>query len=117
LSLKVIVDVGVGAAVEEVLRELGHDVFAVRNLDPRMDDREIVARAADEGRLVVTMDKDFGELVFREDARHAGVLLLRLEGATGDEKASVIRYVFEEHADLLSDHFSVYQSGRLRVRS
>ncbi len=115
--MKVIVDVGVGAAAEAVLREIGHDVVAVRDLDPRMDDREIVARAADEGRLVVTMDKDFGELVFREGVQHAGVLLLRLEEATGREKANVIRYIFEDHADLLTEHFSVYQSGRLRVRS
>ena len=92
-------------------------MVAVRDLDPRMDDREIIARAAEGRRLVVTMDKDFGELVFREGTRHAGVLLLRLEEATGREKAKVIRHVFEEHADLLSDHFSVYQSGRLRVRS
>jgi predicted nuclease of predicted toxin-antitoxin system len=117
LSLKVIVDVGVGAAVEKVLRELGHDVVSVRDLDPRMDDRKIVARAADEERLVVTMDKDFGELVFREGTRHAGVLLLRLDEATGHKKANVIRYLFEKHADHLSDHFSVYQSGRLRIRS
>jgi predicted nuclease of predicted toxin-antitoxin system len=116
LKLRVIVDLGVGAAVERVLRELGHDVLGVRELDPRMSDRSIVAIGYGQGRLVITMDKDFGELVVRDGAGHAGVLLLRLDEADGREKAEVVRRVFEDHGDLLPGHFSVYQSGRLRIR-
>ena len=117
MSLKIVVNVGVGVAVEETLRELGHDVVSVRNIDPRMGDREIVDMAARDGRLVITVDKDFGELVFREETNNAGGVLLRLEEATGAEKAEVVRRVFEEHTDLLRDRFAVYQSGRLRIRS
>ena len=67
-------------------------------------------------RLLVTMDKDFGDLAVREGAAHAGVLLLRLEEATGDEKARVVRQILDEHGGRIANHVAVYQSGRLRVR-
>ncbi len=79
--LKVLVDVSAGDAIVEWLRESGHDVAAVRYRDPRMDDSDILAWAVQEGRLVITMDKDFGELVYHSGQEHSGVLLFRLESA------------------------------------
>lgn len=65
MSLKILMDVGVGTLCEEWLSQQGHDVLAVRNIDPQMGDDEILEIAAREERLAVTMDKDFGELVYR----------------------------------------------------
>jgi len=59
-ELKFLVDVGVGKKVEEYLLEKGYDIKAVRSLDQRMPDQEIVRLAASEKRIVTTMDKDFG---------------------------------------------------------
>jgi predicted nuclease of predicted toxin-antitoxin system len=56
-------------------------VETVRDRDARMVDSAILAWAVNEQRLVITMDKDFGELVFRSGQAHDGVLLLRLEEA------------------------------------
>jgi predicted nuclease of predicted toxin-antitoxin system len=114
--LKIIVDVGVGLAVERVLRESGHDVLAVRDVDPASADGEILRMALQENRLLITMDKDFGELVYRTGLKHTGVLLLRLEDATGEEKAGVIRDIFEQRGVALPGRFSVYQAGHLRIR-
>ena len=47
--------------------------------------------------MVITMDKDFGELVYNSGLPHAGVLLLRLEEAASDEKVKVIEKILEEH--------------------
>ena len=63
--LRVLVDVGVGRAAEGWLRQHGHDTQSVRDRDPRMEDADILSWAVNEQRLVVTMDKDFGELVFQ----------------------------------------------------
>jgi predicted nuclease of predicted toxin-antitoxin system len=115
--LKLIVDVGVGIAVENLLRKSGHEVLAVRHIDPALPDGEILSRALQESRLLITMDKDFGEMVYRRGLKHTGVLLLRLDDATGEEKAAIVREIFEQHADALSRRFSVYQSGRLRLRT
>jgi len=114
--VKLLVDVGVGKAVEDWLRAQGHDVLAVRDLDPRMSDAEILDRAVREGRLILTMDKDFGELVYRSGKVHSGVLLLRLEEARSREKVAIVEKIFRQYEQKLRGHFAVYRRGRLRIR-
>ena len=115
--MKLIIDVGVGTVVERLLRDCGHDVLAVRDIGPALPDGEILGIALREDRLVIAMDKDFGELVYRRGLKHTGVLLLRLDDATGEEKAVVVRSIFEQRGGALPGRFSVYQAGRLRMRT
>ncbi len=81
-----------------------------------MEDAKILSRAAREKRLVITMDKDFGELVYRQRRTHAGVLLLRLEAANGPAKVAVVAQIFGEHGETLHGRLSVYSRGYLRIR-
>lgn len=115
-TLRVLVDVGVGWAVEEWFRQNGHDMASIRNRDPRMDDTDILAWAVSEQRLVVTMDKDFGELVYHSGQPHSGVLLLRLESAGSATKVRVVEQIVKTFGDQLAGNFAVYQDGRLRIR-
>ena len=87
-KLKFLVDVGVGRQVEQYLLGKKFDVKAVRLVDQCMPDQEIIRLAALEKRIVITMDKDFGELVYHSGMDHRGILLLRLENATGCGKAA-----------------------------
>ncbi|MFQ5796967.1 MAG: DUF5615 family PIN-like protein [Candidatus Bipolaricaulia bacterium] len=105
--VKLLIDVGVGKAVEDWLRSQGHDVVAVRDLDPRMADVDILKQAVQERRLILTMDKDFGKLVYHSRQHHAGVLLLRLEEARSEEKVAVIREIFERYEQELPDRGDV----------
>jgi predicted nuclease of predicted toxin-antitoxin system len=114
--LRVLVDVGVGSVVEDGLRQAGHDGAVVRDQDPRMKDTDIFDWAVREQRLVVTMDKDFGELVYLSGQAHAGVLLLRLQHADGATKAQIVDSIFSQFGNQLPGHFSVYQDGNLRIR-
>lgn len=114
--MKVLVDVGVGKAVEEWLKKQGYDVLAVRDIDPRLPDLAILHQAVTEQRLVITMDKDFGELIYRSGQPHAGVLLLRLEEADSRKKTNIVKKIFTRYAQQLIGSFSVYQRGRLRIR-
>ncbi|OIP61977.1 MAG: hypothetical protein AUK29_09345 [Nitrospirae bacterium CG2_30_53_67] len=115
-SLKFLVDVGVGKNIESWLRSQEFDVLAVRDIDPRMRDSEILKLSTNEKRVVITMDKDFGELVYHHKQRHIGVLLLRMEDAGRDEKLSVVQKVLIEFGDLLADSFCTYQNGKFRIR-
>lgn len=115
MSLKIIMDVGVGGLCDEWLSQQGYDVLAVRNINPQLGDDEILEIAIKDERLVVTMEKDFGELVYRHKIAHAGVLQLRLDDATGLEKVQVLAQIFSEHGDELFGSFSVYKNGRLRI--
>lgn len=114
--MKILVDVSAGRAISDLLVAMGHDTEYVRDRDARMPDDEILAWAVSEQRLVVTMDKDFGELVFRSGLAHSGVLLLRLETARLPEKTRVVTDIFSNHAADLAGHFAVYQNSRLRIR-
>ncbi len=109
-------DVSAGHAVADALRGMGHDVVEVRDRDPRMADVDILAWAVVERRLVVTMDKDFGELIHRSGQAHAGVLLLRLEVERAAVKVGAVRAIFGQYADTLVNRFCVYQDGRIRIR-
>jgi predicted nuclease of predicted toxin-antitoxin system len=115
-KLKFLVDVGVGEKVEEYLLEKRYDTKAVRSLDQSMSDQEIIRLAALEKRIVITMDKDFGELVYHSGMDHCGILLLRLEDATGSEKQQVIAKILAKYADNMKNNFCVYQNKKFRFR-
>ena len=114
--MKFIVDVGVGRGVEDFLKESGFDVKTVRDIDPKAKDSEILQIAANEKRMIVTMDKDFGDLVYRSGKRHSGILLLRLEAATGDQKVKVVERIIRIFKKEIRNKFCVYQDDRLRIK-
>jgi predicted nuclease of predicted toxin-antitoxin system len=115
-ELKFLVDVGVGKKVEEYLLEKRYDTKSVRSLDQKMPDQEIIRLAALEKRIVITMDKDFGELVYHSGMDHCGILLLRLEDATGLEKQQVVAKILAKYADNMKNNFCVYQNKKFRFR-
>lgn len=115
--MKLLVDVGVGKAVESWLEGQGFDVKAVRELNPRMTDRDILSLAVSESRIIITMDKDFGAMIFQSGMAHAGVLLLRLEEAPSTEKVRIVRDIVTQYRSSLSGNYCVYQNHRLRVRA
>jgi predicted nuclease of predicted toxin-antitoxin system len=115
-TLKFLIDVGVGKLVEQYLFNNGHEVVSVRDLDPRMPDEEIIKIAFDEDRIIITMDKDFGELVYHFSIAHAGVILLRLEDADGIEKTKVVSNILKDYSSQLKNSFCVYQNDKIRIR-
>jgi predicted nuclease of predicted toxin-antitoxin system len=115
-DLKFLVDVGVGRRVEEHLLEKGYDTKAVRSIDQRMPDQEIIRLATSERRMIITMDKDFGELVYHSELNHCGILLLRLEEASGVDKQRIISEILAKYSDRMKNHFCVYQNKKFRIR-
>lgn len=114
--MRFLVDESAGAAIATLLRELGHDVVAVAEEMAEADDHAILARAAQDARIVVTNDKDFGELIFRSGQAHAGVVLLRLRDERSTSRARVMRAVLAQRADSLPNQFVVASESQIRVR-
>jgi len=81
-----------------------------------MRDAEILKMASGERLMVITMDKDFGELVYHSGRQHSGVLILRLDDATGQEKVETVRKILSGYAKEIFGNFCVFQNGRLRIR-
>ena len=115
-ELRFLVDGGVGKGIERYLQEEGYDTKAVRDIDSCMEDGEIILTAVSENRMVITMDKDFGELVYHSSMEHSGVLLLRLEDATGTEKLQAVKHIMKNYLDRIKNCFCVFQNDKFRIK-
>lgn len=105
----------VPGAVVTGLRQRGHDVVAVKESMPGASDRIILERAHADGRLVVTLDKDFGELAVRVGLAATGVILLRLGGASpGADNARAVAAITSRED--WGGHFAVVTDDRIRLR-
>ena len=112
--MRFLVDECTGPAVAHWLAQHGHDVFSVYDDAPSISDDEVVRRAYEEARILVTNDKDFGEKVYRERSQHRGVVLLRLDDERSANKIAVLRRLLNAYADQLEDRFVVATERRVR---
>ena len=115
--MRFLLDESANARIFPHLRKRGHDVTAiVRDHSVGLPDDEVLAIAYRQGRILITKDRDFGELVFVEHQPHAGVIYLRLE-PSGGLKTIVARLddVLAQHAHQL-DRFIVVTRDLIRVR-
>ena len=74
--MKVLLDACVWGGVRKSLRDAGHDVTWAGEWSEDPGDEEILARAHRESRVLVTLDKDFGELAIVRDQEHSGIVRL-----------------------------------------
>jgi predicted nuclease of predicted toxin-antitoxin system len=114
--LKLVCDEGVDRPIVEALREHGHDVSYIAELDPSLRDDAILALANDLGAPLITHDKDFGELVFRQRRTTAGVILLRIGGLQPEEKQRATLSVVDKHASEIVGSFTVVTPMKIRIR-
>ncbi|MBC8448147.1 MAG: DUF5615 family PIN-like protein [Chloroflexi bacterium] len=104
------------AALVNDLRGDGHDVlYAVESLRGATDDR-LLARAFSEHRILLTEDKDFGELVYRLRRQAHGIVLLRFDVADRALKIARLRYLLEQEGERLAGAFVVLEAGKVRIR-
>lgn len=114
--MNIVSDESVERAVTQRLRDLGHDVYAIVELEPGSSDEIVLSRANAKQRLLLTMDKDFGELVFRLQQASYGVILVRLFGTSTSEKADRVAEVIEKLDEQLYKSFTVITSQGVRSR-
>ena len=114
--MRFLVDECTGSSVVACLRSAGHDAVAAVDTMPEADDQDILDYALAERRIVVTNDKDFGEMVFRSGGLHRGVVLLRLRDERAENKVRVMETVLAKVGERLLDHFVVATEAGIRVR-
>jgi predicted nuclease of predicted toxin-antitoxin system len=114
--VKIIADENVDRQIVDRLRADGHEVLFVAELDPGIDDEAVLLRSRQTNAILLTADKDFGELVFRQRLVHAGILLIRLAGLAPDVKAVLVAATFHGHGEELRAGFAVLSERSLRLR-
>lgn len=101
----------------EALREAGHDVAWIREDARGASDDVILQRAQQENRIVVTFDKDFGELAFRSKlAAQSGIILFRVTPKSSEYIAQAAVQAIASR-DNWAGHFSVVEDTRIRMTS
>lgn len=113
--MKILLDSCISGSLSQPLTELGHDVVWTGDWGEDPGDDEILALAHQQGRVLVTLDKDFGTLAVLYNRHHAGIL--RLVNLSINEQVAVCQQVLTQYADeLINKAIITAERDRLRIR-
>lgn len=112
--MKFLADVNIEKTIVDELRRIGYDIVWIVDENPYLDDMSIFKIAQNENRILLTNDKDFGEIVFRQKLASAGIILLRIKGQDTRKKIKLLRKVLISYHDRISKHFVVITKEKVR---
>lgn len=114
--MKFLANENVAGDAVAALREKGHNVVWIRTDAPGSKDEDILSRAVAEERILITFDKDFGELAFHSHLpAKCGILLFRIFAPSSAAIAHIVTAAIESRSDW-AGHFSVVEEHRVRMR-
>ncbi len=113
--MNILVDENVARQVVERLWQDGHNVnYTIQGQS--ISDDVVLDAAYRQKALLMTDDKDFGELVIRQRQRASGVILVRLAGLSPTQKAEIVTEVIRESGENLMHAFTVITRNNVRSR-
>lgn len=113
--MKFVVDECVGPMVARWLKQNNYDVVSIFDEMRGATDDLVLQKAFQENRILITADKDFGDMVFRQKDQHHGVVLLRLLDQTTPNKIKVLEWLLETNHENLSYNFVVVTEKTVRI--
>lgn len=102
-------------SIVRALQAKGHDVVAVCELSPRAEDEAVMQLALEENRILLTEDKDFGQLVYAKTVGTSGVIFIRFPAKERLTLAETVIDLVEKRGEQLTGSFVVVQPGRIRI--
>ena len=114
--LKLLLDENIGYLVLSALRGKGYDVKSILEENPSLDDAAVLALAEKEQRILVTLDKDFGRLIFLNSKKHVGVIFLRLRKESPANILALLTDIFSRYQDKLLHRFVTVSENNIRFR-
>jgi predicted nuclease of predicted toxin-antitoxin system len=114
--MKFLADENVERPIVETTRALGHDVAYASEMSRGADDDQLLNLASREQRVLITSDKDFGELVYLRGQVATGILLLRFRTEQSSVKAALVETFLQGAASRLTGHFTVLSESGARIR-
>jgi predicted nuclease of predicted toxin-antitoxin system len=113
--LRILANENIPGEAVEILRRLGHDVIWIRAEAPGSPDEAILRQAQVENRLLITFDKDFGELAFHRGLpASSGIILFRISIPGPAQTTAVIVAALQSRSDW-AGYFSVIENDRIRM--
>lgn len=114
--MMLVADENVDQPIVKRLRDERWTVLAVVEMEPGISDEAVLEIANQEGCILLTADKDFGELIFRDHRYSFGIVLIRLSGLTAKDKAEIVATAIQQHRDELTGAFTVISANSVRIR-
>jgi predicted nuclease of predicted toxin-antitoxin system len=114
-ALRFLADESCDFGVVRALRADGYDVLALTEITTYSVDSDVIALASQEKRVLLTEDKDFGQLVFASQADSAGVILIRYPGNARKSLQDAVVKLVHEQGDEIRTAFVVMQPGHIRM--
>lgn len=114
LPLKFLLDENIPPCLGEALTATGCEVRRVSDFAPRSPNQTVLASATEEGEVLVTADKDFGDLVCFRGQAFQGVVLVRVHPIS--DHVELIVTALADHAEELRGGFMVIDAQRVRIR-
>lgn len=114
---EIVADESVDFRIISALRQNGYTVVAITEHNPSITDSEVLKIAEKKKALLITEDKDFGELTFRLKKKNFGILLLRLAGIPIEEKITKVLWVLKKFEEVLPSSFIVIAHQKIRVKN
>jgi predicted nuclease of predicted toxin-antitoxin system len=112
--LKFLADVNIEKRIVDFLRSAGHDVLWLPDYDCHLDDTSLLKLAFEENRIVVTNDKDFGELNFLQRKPSVVIILFRIDEQNVRVKITILKNMLLKYPDKFRLHFVVIARKRIR---
>jgi len=102
----------------KLLRNAGYNAASVIEDTPGAKDHKVLKRAHDENRIILTFDRDYGELIFKHKSlAPVGVVYFRFDPSTPEEPAKILLNLIERSKVSLLGKFTVVERGRVRQRT
>jgi predicted nuclease of predicted toxin-antitoxin system len=115
MGVRFVADESCDFAIVRALRENGHDVIAIAEVSPQATDEYVLEMSRDASRILITEDKDFGELVYAAARENSGIILLRFPGDARATMAQALADAIQNLAGRLTGGFVVIEPGRVRI--
>jgi predicted nuclease of predicted toxin-antitoxin system len=112
---KFIVDECTGPAIAEWLTSKGFETISIFNSFRGSKDTDILAMAIKNSCVIITNDKDFGDMVFKQNLNHKGIILLRLSNERSRHKIEVLEKLLNTNLSDLIDNFTVVTETTIRI--
>ena len=114
--MNIVADECCDALLVGALRNAGHDVLYIKEFAPGSEDITVLQLSVEQDRILLSEDKDFGELVVRLRLRAYGVVLLRVHSTDSTVKFERLRELFQNHSHRLAGSFVVVDEAKTRFR-
>ena len=111
-----LVDESVDRQIVDLLRQNNHSVLYVAEMEPGISDEAVLNLANQKKALLITADKDFGEMVFRQLCITSGVVLIRLAGLLPETKGEIVASLIKKHGKQIIQSFTVITPNAIRIR-